>query len=98
MPRCTSLIDNQNGSIMVSQMASVTLKGLPRPLHLALKKRAEQNRRSLNREILATLESALTPRSRPVEELLKEAREFRSRLKIWVTEVQVNRCKREGRA
>jgi plasmid stability protein len=93
-----SLIDNRNGSIMVSQMPSITLKGLPRPLHLALKKRAEQNRRSLNREILATLESALTPSSRPVEELLKEAREFRSRLKIWVTEEQINRYKREGRA
>jgi hypothetical protein len=93
-----SLIDNQNGSIMIPQMPSVTLKGLPRPLHLALKKRAEQNRRSLNREILATLESALTPSSRPVEELLKEAREFRSGLKIWVTEDQINRYKREGRA
>jgi len=79
-------------------MPSITLKDLPRPLHLALKKRAEQNHRSLNREILATLESALTPGSRPVEELLKEAREFRSRLKIRVTEEQINRYKREGRA
>jgi hypothetical protein len=92
------LVDNRNGSVMVSKMPSLTLKGLPRPLHLALKKRAEQNRRSLNREILATLESVLTPSSRPVEELLKEAREFRSRLKIRVTEGQINRYKREGRA
>ncbi len=83
---------------MVPQMPSLTLKGLPRPLHLALKKRAEQNHRSLNREILATLESVLTPGSRPVDELLKEAGEFRSRLKIWVTEEQINRYKREGRA
>ena|SRR5579862_1742225 len=93
-----SLIDNRNGFLMVPKMPSLTLKGLPRPLHLALKKRAEQNRRSLNREILATLESALTPSSRPVEELLKEASEFRSRLKIRVTEEQINRYKREGRA
>lgn len=42
--------------------------------------------------------SALTPSSRPVEELLKEARELRSRLKIRVTEEQINRYKREGRA
>jgi hypothetical protein len=78
-------------------MPSLTLKGLPRPLHHALKKREEQNRRSLNREILATLESAVAPRSQTVEEVLREAGEFRSRLKIWLTDEQMNLYKREGR-
>jgi plasmid stability protein len=79
-------------------VATITLKDIPRNLHRTLKSRAIGNRRSLNREILATLETAVAPRSRPVEEVLREAREFRSRLKIWVTEEQINRYKREGRA
>jgi hypothetical protein len=79
-------------------MATITLKDIPRNLHRTLKSRALGNRRSLNREILVTLETAVASHSRPVEELLKEAGEFRSRLKIWVTEDQINRYKREGRA
>jgi plasmid stability protein len=79
-------------------MATITLKDIPRNLHRTLKSRAVGNRRSLNREILATLEMAVAPHRRPVEEVLREAGEFRSRLKIWATEEQMNRYKREGRA
>ena len=38
-------------------MLNLTLKNIPAELHLRLKVRAESNRRSLNREILALLEA-----------------------------------------
>jgi plasmid stability protein len=40
-------------------MLNLTLKNIPAELHLRLKTRAESNRRSLNREILALLEAQL---------------------------------------
>lgn len=40
-------------------MLNLTLKNIPAELHLRLKLRAESNRRSLNREILALLEGQL---------------------------------------
>ena len=39
-------------------MATITLKNIPAELHRELKKRAEENHRSLNKEIIATLKSA----------------------------------------
>lgn len=40
-------------------MLNLTLKNIPAELHQRLKLRAESNRRSLNREILALLETSL---------------------------------------
>ena len=52
-------LDNQSGSVMVLNMITLTLKGIPRATHRELKKRAVANRRSLNNEIIFTLESLL---------------------------------------
>lgn len=46
-------------------MATITLKNIPDDLHRCLKERAARHRRSLNGEILATLEMAV--RSEPVD-------------------------------
>ena len=40
-------------------MLNITLKNIPKGLHARLKESAEKNRRSLNSEILARLESQL---------------------------------------
>lgn len=40
-------------------MVSITLKDIPESLHRALKQRARLNHRSLNKEVLATIEGAL---------------------------------------
>jgi plasmid stability protein len=40
-------------------MVSITLKDIPRDLHRTLKQRALLHHRSLNKEILATIEQAL---------------------------------------
>jgi len=46
-------------------MATITLKNIPDDLHRRLKERAARHRRSLNGEILSTLEMAV--RSEPVD-------------------------------
>jgi hypothetical protein len=44
----------------------MTIKGIPKETHRALKKRAAVNRRSLNSEIIFTLETMLGGASRDV--------------------------------
>jgi len=40
-------------------MITITIKGIPRETHRELKKRAAENRRSLNNEVIWVLESSL---------------------------------------
>jgi plasmid stability protein len=40
-------------------MITITLKGIPKDVHAALKKRAAVHRRSLNNEVIFTLESSM---------------------------------------
>jgi len=46
-------------------MITLTLKGIPKATHRELKKRAAVNRRSLNNEIIFTLETLLGSAPRP---------------------------------
>lgn len=79
-------------------MPSITLKGLSPALHRALKARAAEHNRSLNREVVAVLESAVAPSHRvDVEELIAEARRVRASLAFSVTPAEVDKIKREGR-
>jgi plasmid stability protein len=50
-------------------MANVTIRNVPEELHAALKERARRNRRSLNEEVLALLESACQAPPGPADEL-----------------------------
>lgn len=78
-------------------MISITIKGLSKEAHKALKKRAVTHGRSLNMEAIAVLESSV--RSTPVDTqaLIDRARAVRATMKIKVTAAQINRWKREGR-
>lgn len=75
-------IDNQNGSITVSRVITITIKGLPRDIHRELKQRAEVNGRSLNTEVIAVLESSLRASLVDVDELIARARALRSTMKF----------------
>jgi plasmid stability protein len=79
-------------------MASITLKNIPTELHRELKKRAEEHHRSLNKEIIATLEGA-TDQSRPVNPaaLIREARAARKKFKRQVTAREIRTWIRRGR-
>ena len=78
-------------------MLNLTLKNVPPELHRVLKARAESNRRSLNREILALLEAQVQA---PVVDVAAELRA----LEAFVTALprvdhqQVSRHRNAGRA
>lgn len=78
-------------------MASITLKDIPPRLHRALKLRATGNRRSLQSEIIITLEEAVRPRPVAAEEVLERARRFRETVRIRTNDEEMRRFKRQGR-
>lgn len=79
-------------------MATITLKGIPSQLHRALKRRAKDNHRSLNQEVMSTLASATPRTSKDVEAILEAARKIRERLHFVATPEEIDAAKREGRA
>jgi plasmid stability protein len=79
-------------------MPTITLKNIPPPLHRRLKQRAEGRHRSLNREIIATLEAAVGGGSHDVETLLADAAAFRGRLGFTANDADLKKFRQTGRA
>ena len=77
-------------------MISITIKGLSKEAHQALKKRAATHGRSLNTEAIAVLEASV--RSTPVDawQLIDRARAARATMKL-KTPTDFNRLIRAGR-
>ena len=61
-------------------MKTITLKDIPVPVHAALKQRAKQHGRSLNKEVLACLEMAVAPARVNVNALLLDIQTHRAAL------------------
>ena len=59
---------------------NLTLKGIPTDLHRALRARAKAKGRSLNREIIATLQTIALARPENIDEHLDRARRLRGRI------------------
>jgi plasmid stability protein len=78
-------------------MATLTVKDLPEKLHRQLKARALQHRRSLNREILAVLEAAASPRRLDPDDLLASAAALRSRVGGRLTDSDLAALRQAGR-
>lgn len=78
-------------------MLTLTLKNIPKELHVMLKDSAEKNRRSLNSEILVRLESDFAAPAVDPEAYAKELKTFAARLPR-VEHAKVARYKRQGRA
>jgi antitoxin FitA len=79
-------------------MATITLKNIPADLHRELKKRAEEHHRSLNKEILSILNSAIN-QSRPIDPaaLIREARATRKKFQRQVSAREIRTWIRRGR-
>ena len=78
-------------------MKSLTIKGVPEVLLRQLKARAKANRRSLNGEVIASLEYLVRHR-RTAEELLAMADAVRESTRVpYLTDEALNAAKREGR-
>lgn len=83
-------------------MTSLTIKNIPPLVYARLKQQAENNRRSINSEVLVILETTLqvAPQRTPeeVEKILEETRKLREKTAGYVvTEEEINRWKNEGR-
>jgi plasmid stability protein len=78
-------------------MLNLTLKNVPPELHRVLKARAESNRRSLNREILALLEAQVQA---PVVDVAAEQRALEAFVATLpqVDHRRVSRYRNTGRA
>jgi len=79
-------------------MTAITVKNIPADLYERLKQSAKANRRSLNSEILACIEQAVTSQPINVEALVQRARRLRERAPDYLlTDEAFDQAKREGR-
>lgn len=80
-------------------MTNLTIKNIPRSLYERLKARAEQNRRSLNSEVIHCLERSAGAVPLDAEALLAEVRAVRERARLpYLTESELRAARDEGRA
>lgn len=63
-------------------MANLTIKNLPREIHIALKRQAEQHRRSLNQEVVEILARETRRPPLDVEAFIAKIRARNARLKM----------------
>jgi plasmid stability protein len=79
-------------------MATLTIKNISEELYKRLKQSATQHHRSLNSEVIVSLEQALgSPRVDP-DDFLVRVRALRERISgIYITEEDLNAAKNEGR-
>ncbi len=79
-------------------MITLTIKGLPDHVYRGLKKRAEAQRRSLNREIIVCLERSCEIEPFNPDEWLAKADRLRRRLGVpGLTDARIRSAKRRGR-
>ena len=87
----------------IAGMATLTIRNLPEELHLLLKERAKRNRRSINQEVIAELNLAIThetpeERSARVEREILEIDALRALAKGFLPAEQIDEAKQDGRA
>jgi plasmid stability protein len=74
--------NHQITSILVAIMPAITIKNLPDGLYERLKANSKAHHRSINGELIATLERALTAQRMDPEQQLAQIRALRSRLDL----------------
>ena len=79
-------------------MPTLTIKGMPDPLYLRLKQRAQEHRRSLNSEILVALEQVVAAAPPDARALLARADALRTKLHVSpLTDARLRAAKAHGR-
>ena len=79
-------------------MQNITVKNISSRLHKTLKHRAQITHRSLNSEIIASLEAAVGLAPLDQNQMAFDAALFRDAFKGDVTPEEIDRLKKEGRA
>ena len=78
-------------------MATITLKDIPKELHIVLKQRAQKHGRSLNKEVLECLKDSVAPRLTDINEMLADIRKNRSHIPGKLTDKLIYEAKKSGR-
>ncbi|MBU0676664.1 MAG: Arc family DNA-binding protein [Verrucomicrobia bacterium] len=78
-------------------MSTITLKNVPDDLHRSLKSLAKAHGRSLNREIIATLENSLHGARVDTASVVSHARAVRETMGVFMTHSDLKAFKNEGR-
>jgi len=78
-------------------MATITLKDIPKDLHIVLKQRAQKHGRSLNKEVLECLKESVAPRLININEMLADIRKNRSLIPGKLTDKLIYEAKKSGR-
>lgn len=78
-------------------MTQITLKKIPDKVYNALKKRAKRFKRSINSEIIHTLEQSTLSHEFDVDELIEKLNKLHSEIKIKTNQNDINEAKNWGR-
>ncbi len=80
-----------------SIMSTITLKNVPPDTHKALKHLARVHGRSLNKEIIATLQNSVHSTPIDADSLAREARVVRENVGAYLTQRELDALKKAGR-
>jgi plasmid stability protein len=78
-------------------MITITIKGLSKEAHQALKKRAASHGRSLNTEAIAVLEASVRSTPANALDLISRARTARAAMQFQATPAKISRIIRQSR-
>jgi antitoxin FitA len=78
-------------------MPSITVKNIPEPIYKKLKQQAEAQHRSMNSEIIACLEQYVEPKRVSPDEILRQARMMRRKVKGSLSAEEIQDAIDQGR-
>jgi plasmid stability protein len=78
-------------------MPSITVKNIPDSIYQKLKQQAQAQHRSMNSEIIACLEQSVEPRRVSPDEILRQARRMRKKVRGSLSAEEVQEAIDEGR-
>jgi antitoxin FitA len=84
---------NQNGTVM----ANITVKNIPEKTYQLLKEKARRNKRSLNSEIIYSMQLHTNRPDFNAAKILELARKAQTMGKAALTDQELDTAKREGR-
>ena len=79
-------------------MSTITLKNVPEQVHQALKSQAKAHGRSLNKEIICSLEQMLAVAATESCRVISTARAVREEMNVYLTQRELSVLKEEGRS
>jgi antitoxin FitA len=79
-------------------MPSITVKNIPESIYKKLKQQAEAHHRSMNSEIIACLERSVEPNRVSPDEILRQARMMRTKVRGTLSAKEIQDAIDQGRS